>query len=82
MKVLPKIFHLNGHTISVTDPWEGPRMGAPLPLIFRPNGGPNGRKKLFWRPGPPYLRVWMTTPPYLNDVVGIRVDVIAVLSIF
>ena len=30
----------------------------------RPKWGPKGRKKIFLRPGsPPYLRVWMTTPP-------------------
>ena len=35
-----------------------------LPLIFRPNWGPKGRKNSFGRPPPPpYLRVWMTAPP-------------------
>ena len=35
------------------------------PLTFRPNWGPKGPKKFFWRPpSPSYLRVWMTaTPP-------------------
>ena len=36
-------------------------------LIFRPNWGPKGRKKFFWRPQPPsptpHLRVWMNAPP-------------------
>ena len=47
---------------------------ARAPLIFRPNWGPKGRKKIFWRPPPPlvsgsgwpalppppaYLRVWI-----------------------
>ena len=37
------------------------------PLIFRPNRDPNGRKKVFWDPPPPYLRAWMTgLPPYLK----------------
>ena len=38
----------------------GSRGGAPL--IFRPNWGPKGRKSIFLRPGPPYIRVWMTGP--------------------
>ena len=25
--------------------------------------GPKGQRKIFLRPGPPYLRVWMTAPP-------------------
>ena len=55
----------NGLTLSfcysVADPGEG------APLIFRPNWGPKGRKKKFWRPSPAYLRVWMTAapPPHL-----------------
>ena len=40
--------------------------GSRAPLIFRPNWGPKGRKKFFWRlgppPPPPYLRVWVTAP--------------------
>ena len=57
--------------IPVADPGEG--SGGPNPpLIFRPNGGPNGRNFLFlggrakfcfWDRPPPYLRVWMTAPP-------------------
>ena len=51
----------NGLTLSfcysVADPGEG------APLIFRPNWGPKGRKKNFWRPSPAYLRVWMTAAP-------------------
>ena len=35
------------------------------PLIFRP-----GRKKIFWGPGPPYLRVWMTAPGPLMSRSG------------
>ena len=50
----------------------GSRGGARGPgpsLIFRPNWGPKGRKHVFGDRGPPYLRVWMTTPhppAYLN----------------
>ena len=42
--------------------------GPEPPIIFRPNRDPKGRKNFFWRPPPPYLRVWMTwtTPPYLK----------------
>ena len=32
-------------------------------LIFRPNWGPKGPKKIFGDRPPPYLRVWMTAPP-------------------
>ena len=39
----------------------GGRGGAPL--IVRPNRGSKGRKNFSWRPDPPYLRVWMTSPP-------------------
>ena len=48
------------HLFAVADPGEGP-WGPGSPLIFRPKWGPKGRKKFFWRPGPPYLRVWMTS---------------------
>ena len=46
---------------------RGPGGPAP-PLIFSPDLGPKGRKKIFfWRPPPPppppYLRVWMTARP-------------------
>ena len=40
----------------------GSRGRAQPLLIFRPNGGPKGRKKN-GETGPPYLRVWMTAPP-------------------
>ena len=39
----------------------GRSRGAWAPLVFRPNWGPKGRKKLFLRPSP-HLRFWMTTP--------------------
>ena len=42
-------------------PGAGP--GGPPPPIFRPSWGLKGRKKVFWRPDPPYLRIWMTAPP-------------------
>ena len=30
---------------------------------WRPNWGPKGRKKIFWRTSLPYLRILMTAPP-------------------
>ena len=40
---------------AVTKYRRGGSMGG-LPLIFRPNWGPKGRKKNFWdRPQPPFL---------------------------
>ena len=57
---------------SVAEPGEVPG-GPPSPLIFRPNWGPKGPKKIFFEiapspPPPPYLRVWMNAPlpPYLK----------------
>ena len=47
--------------LAVADPGEGP------PLIFRPNWGPKGRKNIFSRPGPRYIRVWMTGPLPLSE---------------
>ena len=48
-------------TVAVAD--GGARGGpVPPPIIFRSNWGPKGQKIVFWSP-PPYLRVWMTTPP-------------------
>ena len=41
----------------------GALRAAPL-LIFRPNWGPKGQKKI-WDPLP-YLRVWMTGPPLIS----------------
>ena len=50
---------------------EEARGGGPGPhtLFFFPKRGRKGRKNLFWRPAspPPYLRVWMTTPPPVSD---------------
>ena len=51
---------------SVADP--GKRHGGPggpglCPFIFRPNWGPKGWKNFLIPLLPPYLRVWMTTPP-------------------
>ena len=50
--------------IPLVDPGEGPR-GPALPLIFRPNWGPRGRKSFFWDwvlpflPSPPSPRlIW------------------------
>ena len=48
----------------VADPEERP--GVPVsPLIFRPKWGPKGRKKVFWRPGPPLISGsgWPAPPP-------------------
>ena len=45
--------------------WEA---RAPLLFLDQTEAAPEGSKKFFWRPGPPYLRVWMTgcPPPYLK----------------
>ena len=50
---------------SVADPGEGP--GGPGPPYFYTKLRPDGPKKIFLRlsPPPPYLRIWMTTPPPL-----------------
>ena len=51
--------------LSKREQWrvQGRGPGGPAhPLIFRLNWGPRGRTKFFWRPGPPYQRVWMTAP--------------------
>lgn len=42
---------------AVGNPGEGP--GGLLPICGA-NWGPKGRKRINLRPGPPYLRVWMT----------------------
>ena len=34
-----------------------------IPCSGGPNWGPKGRKKFFWRPPSPFLRVWLTAPP-------------------
>ena len=47
--------------------WQWRIQGRGPRLIFRPNWGPKGWKNIFLRPGPPYIRVWMTGPsPYLK----------------
>ena len=57
--------------ITVADPGDAP----PPHLIFRPNWGPKGRKKVFWRPlapppSPPYL-VCPSAPPFVLSVLFI-----------
>ena len=54
---------IQASTIAVAIQSRGP--GNPgLPLSFRPNLGPKGRKKFFFETAPPlYLRVWVTAPP-------------------
>ena len=42
---------------------RGGARGDRLPLIFRSNRGPKGRKKFSQTPPPTYLRVCMTGPP-------------------
>ena len=39
--------------------------GTRPPLSFGPNWGPEGQKNFSGRPAPPYLRIWMTSPPPL-----------------
>ena len=48
---------------------QWPLQGRVRPLIFRPNGGPKGQKKVFLRlfPPSPYLSVWMTRPSPLSE---------------
>ena len=51
---------------AVADPGEGPE----APLIFRPKWGWKGRKNVWGdSPTPLYLRVGMTTPPPLSQVL-------------
>ena len=47
---------------SVAEPGKVP--GSPPPLIFRPNWGPEGPKKSFWR-SPPFISGfgWLPPPP-------------------
>ena len=47
--------------------------GRAPPLLFGPNWGLKGRKNVCWRPGPSYLRVWMTppAPPPPNNSEGL-----------
>ena len=40
--------------------WEA---RAPLLFLDQTEAAPEGSKKIFWRQGPPYLRVWMTGCP-------------------
>ena len=59
--------------LSMPDPGEG--LGEPIPPpppYFYANWGPKGRKKIFWRPPPRFIRVWMTPPPpqFLNDKIS------------
>ena len=42
---------------------RGGASGARPPLSFGPNWGSEGRKNFSGRLPPPYLRVWMTSPP-------------------
>ena len=62
----------NGNTdqnklvVAVADSGEGPGGHCPPPRLFLNQG----RKKFFWRPGPPFLRVWMTGMHVGVDLVG------------
>ena len=47
---------------------QGRSLGGPALLIFRPDWGPNGRKKKCFRDRlPPYLRFWITRLPLLSE---------------
>ena len=51
---------------SVVDPGKGPGGGAGLHTLFFFRNGAGRAEKIYFgdqRPPPPYLRVWMTTPP-------------------
>ena len=53
------------HDRPVTWPHSGRSGGGAWgarPFIIRPNWRPKGRKALFLRPSPPYIRVWMISP--------------------
>ena len=56
--------------MAVAELGEGPGGAAPLIFfILRPNWGPKGRKKFFWRPPPPPLSEGLDDlppPPYLK----------------
>ena len=49
----------------VADPGEGPV--PPPPLIFRPKGGPKGRKNLFGDRALPYSPYFNPPPPPLRS---------------
>ena len=62
-----------GHSIysTVADPGEGPGGVRPLPLFLDQTEARRAKKHFFWRPPPPFLRIWMTAtppplPPYLK----------------
>ena len=52
--------------LTVADPGEG--SGGPGPPLFLNQTEAQGAEKIFFGdcPPPPYLRVWMTAPSYLN----------------
>lgn len=54
--------------LAVVDPVEGP--GGAAPLIIEPNWGSRGRKKLFWRPGPPLSKGLDHRAPTLSQGLG------------
>ena len=48
------------------------------PTYFKSKLRPEGRNKIFWRPPPPFLRVWMTGPPSpLISASGSGTDLVA-----
>ena len=62
----PKSFRIHWYS-SLADPREG--RGGPL---FLDQTEARRVEKMFWRPPPPYLRVWMTPPPFPYLKVWIR----------
>ena len=47
---------------SVADPDEGPGLPSPPLLFLDQTEARKVEKNFFWRPAPPYLRVWMIPP--------------------
>ena len=67
---------------SVVDPGEWPRWPGPPTLISRRNWGPKGRKKFFWRPGPPVIsRPGSATVPVVRYAINIAHHGIKTVSI-
>ena len=61
---LPKPWRGLYLNLAVSDPGEGPK--GPGPPLFLDQTEAWRAEKFFLRPTPPFLRAWMTPPPYLK----------------